>query len=975
MTPTPDTAPSSPHPNPALAGALRRHVRGEVRFDSGSRALYATDASNYRQVPIGVVLPRDADDVVATMALCREHDVPVLPRGAGTSLAGQCCNVAVVLDFTKYMGRVIELDPASRLARVQPGTVLDVLRAAAEAHGLTFGPDPATHGRCTLGGMIGNDSCGVHSIMAGRTSHNVVALDVLTYGGQRLTVRRTDPDDLGAILAAGDTQSALYGQLQELRDRYAGLIRARYPKIPRRVSGYNLDALLPESGFHVARALVGSEGTCVTVLEATLRLVPSPPARALLLLGFPDIGAAADAVPAVMDPAHRPIGLEGLAGGVLKLVRARKLQLAGLTLFPRGDAWLIAEYGADDPAASTAMAQEAAAQLTDVAVETRVVADAAEQKAVWAVREAGLGVTAIGPDGTRYWSGWEDAAVAPERLGDYLRAFEKLTNQYGYRGDLFGHFGDGCVHTHLNFDFRSAAGIRHFRSFLDDAADLVVTYGGSLTGEHGDGQARGVLLERMFGPELVNAFREFKAIWDPAGRMNPGKVVDARQPDEDLRLGPAYDPAPIGTTFLYSEDGGDFRETVTRCVGVGKCRHTEGGTMCPSYMATREEAHSTRGRARLLFEMLQGEIITGGWRDEAVKDALELCLACKACKTECPVNVDMATYKAEFFSRYYDGRRRPRSAYTLARIDRWARLAGAHPALAHAANFATQTPGLAAIAKWTAGVHPQRRLPRFAPVPFTKRFRANAPTSATGLDNASRPRVLLWPDTVNNYLRPATAEAAVTVLEAAGFAVEIPGAALCCGRPLYDFGLLEPARRSLEDILAALAEPIAAGVPLVGLEPSCVSVFRDELVRLFPGREDAARLARQSFLLAEFLARRAPDFPWPAIGGQALVHGHCHHRAMVGMDDELALLHATGLAVAVPDAGCCGMAGTFGFRGEHYDISTTLGERVLLPAVRASTEDTLLVADGFSCREQIEQGTGRSTVHLAEVLAGALVGR
>lgn len=957
------SSPPPKDPITPLAAALRRAITGEVRFDDGSRALYATDASNYRQVPIGVVLPRTIADVEATVALCREHGAPVLARGAGTSLAGQACNVAVVLDFTKYLHHVLVLDPGRRLARVEPGTVLDDLRDAAEAFGLTFGPDPATHNRCTLGGMLGNNSCGVHSVMAGRTSDNVHSLDLLTYDGLRLTVGATSHDELAAIIAAGGRRGEIYAGLRDLRDRYADLVRARFPDIPRRVSGYNLDALLPEQGFHVARALVGSEGTCATVLEATLHLVPSPRHRTLLLLGFRDNFVAADAVPAVLNGPHRPMGLEGLDVGVLDAALERGMRLPGRALFPPGGAWLIAEYGGDSPAEAEALAREAEAALAPVAGATRLLLSAAEQRQMWEVRESALGATAMEADGSRFWSGWEDAAVAPEKLGAYLRDFHQLMDSYDYRGHVFGHFGDGCVHVHLNFDFRSPLGRTRFRNFLDEAADLCVAHGGSLSGEHGDGQAHGLLLERMFGPELVDAFREFKAIWDPEGRMNPGKLVDARPPEADLRLGAAFDPPPVATTLYFAEDEGDFRRSVTRCVGVGKCRRSDGGTMCPSYMATREEAHSTRGRARLLFEMLQADPLEGGWRDEAVKDALDLCLACKACKTECPVNVDMASYKAEFLEHFYRDRRRPRVAYTLGRIDRWARLAGRTPLFAHLANAATQTPGLAAVSKWVAGVHPTRSLPRFDPHPFTRRRRPPAP------DHAGQPRVILWPDTVNNHLHPEVAEAGARVLSAAGFQVELPPMPLCCGRPFYDFGLLQPAQQALEEILSALAEPIAAGVPVVGLEPSCIAVFRDELQRLFPARLDAQRLGRQSFLLGDFLARHAPDFRPPDHGGRrALLHTHCHQKALFGAESDVALLRAAGLQVETPDTGCCGLAGSFGFTREHYDLSMTVGERVLLPAVRNADAGTLVITSGFSCREQIAHGTGRRAWHVAEVL-------
>ncbi len=619
----PDRLPPAGTDVAALARALAREVRGAVRFDAGSRAVYATDASNYRQVPIGVVVPESADDVAAAVAVCRRFGAPVLTRGAGTSLAGQCCNAAVVLDFSRHLRRVLEVDPARRLARVEPGAVLDDLRREAERHGLTFGPDPATHAYCTLGGMIGNDSCGVHSVLArfegegGRTADNVAALDVLTSDGERLRVGATREDELREIVAAGGRRGRIYGALAALRDRHAAAIRERFPPIPRRVSGYNLPALLPENGFHVARALVGSEGTCATVLEATLHLIPSPPARVLLVAAYPDVFAAADVVPQVL--AHRPAGLEGLDDGLVADARSAGLSLEGLALLPEGGGWLLVELGAESVETAAAKARTLEEDLRGgrPAPRTRVFTELAQQRRVWAVRESGLPATAHPAGRPLTWEGWEDSAVAPEKLGPYLRDLRRLWERHGYRGDLYGHFGDGCVHTRLDFDLESKAGIARFRAFVGEAADLVLSYGGSLSGEHGDGQARAELLPKMFGPELVEAFREFKRIWDPDGLMNPGKVVDPNPIVANLRLEGGLPGPPGGATvFRFPQDGGDFSRATLRCVGVGKCRRDDGDTMCPSFRATGEERHSTRGRARLLFEMLRGEVVRGGWESD-----------------------------------------------------------------------------------------------------------------------------------------------------------------------------------------------------------------------------------------------------------------------------------------------------------------------------------------------------------------------
>lgn len=949
----------------ALATALRAKVAGEVRFDNGSRALYATDGSNYRQIPIGIVLPHNVEDVEQVVALCRQYGAPVLPRGGGTSLAGQCCNVAVVIDFTKYMHSVLAVDPQKREARVQPGTILDDLRHAAERHHLTFGPDPATHDHCTLGGMIGNNSCGVHSLMAGKTVENIEELEILTYDGLRLRVGRTSDSELEHIIGAGGRRGQIYSELKKLRDKYAPLIRDRYPPIPRRVSGYNLDQLLPENGFNVARALVGSEGTCITVLEATTQLVPSPLARTLLVLGYPDIFVAADQVPLLLE--YGPIGLEGLDDRLLDYVRKKALYPHQAAQLPPGNSWLLVEFGGGSQSEADEQAQKLMGMLKrQTAPPSMQLFNTPDQEEmIWLVRESGLGATAKVPGMADTWEGWEDSAVPPEKEGAYLRDLRKLLDRYGYETALYGHFGQGCIHARITFDLESRPGIEHYMAFLSDAADLVLSYGGSLSGEHGDGQSRAALLPKMFGDELIGAFREFKAIWDPEGKMNPGKLVDAYRPDQNLRLGANFAPWSPRTHFSFVADGGSFAKAAQRCVGVGTCRRTEGGTMCPSYMVTREEADSTRGRARLLFEMLQGDAIgKRGWHDEYVKEALDLCLSCKGCKGDCPVNVDMATYKAEFLSHYYEEHARPRSALAFGKIFYWARLAAIMPGLA---NSFTQTPGLRGICKAVAGVARQRRIPAFAPQTFRAWFRRNRQQNVGG------PRVLLWPDTFNNHFHPDTAKAAVAALEAVGFTVAIPQRWLCCGRPLYDYGMLDLAKKLLRDIISALRDDILAGTPLVVLEPSCAAVFRDELINLFPNDEDAKRLCEQTVLLSEFFEKFAPDHPLPQLKRTAIVHGHCHHKAIMQLHDEEAVLTRLGLEYQVLDSGCCGMAGAFGFEGgDHYDVSIRAAERVLLPAVRTAAPDTLIIADGFSCREQIVQTTDRQALHLAEVIHMAI---
>jgi len=987
-----------------LAEVLRVRLRGEVRFDRSARALYATDGSNYRQVPIGVVLPHDTGDVLAAISICREFGAPLLCRGGGTSLAGQCCNVAVVLDFSKYMSRILEIDPARRIARVQPGVVLDHLRNAAEKHHLTFAPDPASHDRCTIGGMIGNNSCGVHSVMAGKTDDNIEALEIVTYDGVRLSLGQNFIRDHvgtdafvrpgGSSESCGDSRPRLssgpdvsgrsalralqiHDALKQIAETYSDLIRQKFPNIPRRVSGYNLNYLLPENGFHVARALVGSEGTCATVLEATCRLVESPPERVLLVVAYPDIFQCADHIPEIM--AHKPIGLEGFDDLLVYYTRTKGINSEGLALLPEGGGWLMVEFGGQtlQEAESQASGLIKALSRSATPPNTRLYSGQ-HAKRIWEIREASLGVTSHVPGEPLNWEGWEDAAVAPEKLGAYLRALRKMMAAFNYKGSLYGHFGHACVHTRLNFDLRSKEGIAKFRKFVEEAADLVVSYGGSLSGEHGDGQARAELLPKMFGPELIEAFRRFKSAWDPDWKMNPGKLIGVPEKtpyklDENLRLGPNYAPWEPETRFQFPADHGSLSAATLRCVGVGKCRREEGGVMCPSYRATHDEEHSTRGRAHLLWEMTQGEIIRDGWRSEEVKQSLDLCLACKGCKSDCPVNVDVATYKAEFLSHYYEGRLRPRSAYAFGNIDLWARIASNVPGLV---NLTTQLPFLRDIAKLLAGIPQQRSIPPFAPETFKQWFRRtrrwksgpSGPRQPHGEDRASAPEVLLWPDTFNNYFHPATARAAVEVLEAAGFRVTIPQANLCCGRPLYDFGMLDRAESLLLDILDELSPEIEAGIPIVGLEPSCVAVFRDELINLFPHDQRAQTLSKQTFLLSEFLELNSHNAPLPQLNGKALLHGHCHHKSIMKMTAEESLLHRIGIDFQSPAPGCCGMAGSFGFEHDKYDISQAIGELELLPAVRKAPPDWLIIADGFSCREQIAQGTGRHALHLAEVL-------
>ncbi len=973
----------------SLRRELEQHIEGEVRFDAGSRALYATDGSNYRQAPVGVVVPRHAEDVEIAVRVAREHDVPVLSRGGGTSLAGQCCNVALLLDFSKYLHHVVAIDAERRLARVEPGCVLDRLRDTAKSSaGLTFGPDPATHSRCTLGGMLGNNSCGSHSLLSKnhgfglRTSDNTHALDVLLYDGARFEVGPTPPDELASIIRGGGRRGEVYAALEQFVQRHGDTIRRTFPKLERRVSGYNLDSLLPENGFHVARALVGSESTLLTILEATLHLVPAPRARTVVMLGFESMHLGAECGLEVLNFA--PTACEGIDRLLFQYVKQKGDENASLALLPGGQAFVLAEFGGESRAESDELARRMMEHVKTLGaaapVDMKLYDDPKQEEMIWAVREGGLGSTAWVPGQPDSWPGWEDSAVPTERVPEYLRELRALFDRFGYQPALYGHFGQGCVHCRVGFDLYTASGIAHYRRFADEAVELVKRFGGVASGEHGDGQARGELLPDMFGPEAMQAFTEFKRIWDPRNRMNTGKVINLEGAPlaitDKLRIGTDYSPPQPDTHFRYPNDRGSFARAALRCVGVGTCRRESGGTMCPSYMVTREERHSTRGRARLLFEMLNGELLHDGWKSEAVKDALDLCLSCKGCKGDCPVNVDMATYKSEFLSHYYEGRLRPRHAYAFGWIHGWARLFSLAPTLV---NVFTRVPVLRAIVKLLGGVDQRRTIPAFAPKRFKTWFRERRASNTDG------PNVVLFPDTFTDFFHPDIAMAATRVLEDAGFHVIVPMEDVCCGRPLYDYGFLERAKRRWHGVLRVLRPYYRADVPIVVLEPSCWAAFKDELTNMLPNDEDAKRLHENTLTLAEFLRTHAKDYALPRLSQKALVQGHCHQKALDTLNDkEIGQLFAEkevydgmGLEHHELESGCCGMAGAFGYESEndHYDVSIACGERSLLPAVRKAGDDELVIADGFSCREQIEQQTDRVALHTAQVLELALNAR
>jgi FAD/FMN-containing dehydrogenase/Fe-S oxidoreductase len=935
-------------PAAELLAELRRAGVAEADGGTLQRALYSSDASLYRVPPVAVAWPRHPDEVAAALDVCARLGVPLTVRGAGTSIAGNAVGPGLVLDLGRHLRRILELDPEARTASVEPGVVHAQLQRAAAGHGLRFGPDPSTHDRCTVGGMIGNNACGSRALAYGRTSDNVVALDVLTGSGERLRLGGGTGPGAAPVLDA--LRQVVHGGL--------GTIRTELGRFGRQVSGYALEHLAPERGFDVRRALVGSEGTLAVVLGATVRLVVDPPYRVLVVCGYPDMAAAADAAPGLLG--HRPTACEGLDGRIVDAVR-RRSGPAAVPPLPSGSGWLFVELAGEEPAEVAALARRVVADAG--ALDAVVVDDPAAAAALWRIRHDGAGLSSRTPQGAPAHAGWEDAAVPPDRLGAYLRDFERLLASYRLTGAPYGHFGDGCLHIRIDFPLEQPGGPAGFRSFLTDAARLVAGYGGSISGEHGDGRARSELLPLIYTPHAVRLFGEVKAVFDPGNVLNPGVLVDPRPVDADLRPAAAR-PLRHTLALAYRDDRGDFSAAVHRCTGVGRCladTTAAGGVMCPSYLATRDERDSTRGRARVLQEMVNGSLVTGGWRAPEVHRALELCLACKACANDCPTGVDMAAYKAEALHQRYRRRARPRSHYTLGWLPRWARLAARAPQLA---NAVTGTPGLSAAARWVAGVDRRRGLPRFAPTSFRRWFGQRGPGTAAG-----RP-VLLWLDSFTDHFSPQVGIAAVRVLEHAGYRVGIPERPLCCGLTWLSTGQLDTARRRLERTVAALLPAVRAGVPVVGLEPSCTAVLRGDLVELVGGGE-AEAVAAATRTLAELLAA-TPGWTPPSLAGvEAVAQPHCHQHAVMGWAADAELLASCGATVSRL-GGCCGLAGNFGMERGHYEVSVAVAEHTLLPAVRAATPDTVVLADGFSCRMQLDDLAGRPARHLAQLLADRL---
>lgn len=934
-----------------LLGDLEATVRGAVDFSSRRRAEYSSDASNYRVPPLGVVFPLDAEDVQAAVSVCSSHGVPVTTRGAGTSIAGNSIGPGVVLDLSRHLNGILEIDPEARTARVQAGVVLDDLNAVAAEHGLRFGPDPSTHARCTIGGMIGNDACGSHSVAWGRTSDNVLELEVLCYDGTRA--------------GTSALPERITGELRALVEEYRAELRTELGRFSRQVSGYGMHHLLDENGFDVARALVGAEGTCVIVLAATVRLVPLPRRQQLVVAGFTDSVAAADAVPRVL--AHKPLTCEGMDDRILDVLRSRRAGAVPDEALPEGSAWLLIDMdGGPEEADELAVALAGSPGATG----TKLVTDPVQRKTVWKIREDGSGLATRSVDGTLAWPGWEDAAVPPENLGGYLREFHQLLERYGLYGVVYGHFGEGCLHVRLDFDFATESGVGRFEMFMAEASRLVVAHGGANSGEHGDGRARSAYLSTMYSARMLDAFERFKAVFDPDGKLNPGVLVRPDGAAENLRLSPAHTWKSLPTKLALHEDKGSIGAAVHRCVGVAKCRTGSGGVMCPSYRATRDEKDSTRGRARVLQEMLLGETIQDGWRSDEVGEALDLCLSCKGCKSDCPVGVDMASYKSEYLYQRYKRRLRPASHYSMGWLPLAARAATRMPRLVNR----LMSSRMSGLIKRLGGIARQRELPSFAGRTFLDWYSERASSGALDGHGGARGSVLLWADTFTNFFNPSVGIAAVEVLEAAGFEVLVPERPRCCGLTWVSTGQLGMARRQLRKSLDTMEPLLEAGLPVVVLEPSCAALFRSDATELLADDPRAAAMAGETYTLAEFLRAHAPDWSPPAVEGTAAVQVHCHQHAIMGSRPDAEVLAATGASAHMLDAGCCGLAGNFGFEADHYEVSRQVAEQGVLPALAAAPEGAAVVADGFSCRTQFAQLGGVHSVHLAELLRDALRG-
>ena len=953
----------------ALVEELRSKVAGEVRFDEMTRALYSTDASIYEIQPIGVVIPRSDEDVIAVVEAANRYGVPLLPRGGGTSLAGQTVCAALVVDFSKYMRNVVEVNAAEGWVRTQPGIILDELNRHLAPHGMLFAPDPSTSNRGNVGGALGNNSCGAHSIMWGKTSDNVLEMDVVLSNGDVARFGRLNGEQLEAKMKLEGLEGDIYRRLFAIGEEHRDEILSRYPKIQRRVSGYNLDEFVGGSDFDMARFVVGSEGTLATITEAKLALVPRPRAKALAVLHFTDMMEAMEATVAALE--LDPAAVELIGSMILQQARSN-LEYSRMMDFVEGepDSLLVVEMVGESPAEVESKLDRLEERMRrgGLAYAVKRLTRPEEQERVWAVRKAGLGLMMSVPGDAKPLPFVEDTAVSPDVLPQFVKRFDEIVREHGTTAGYYGHASVGCLHIRPLINLKRQDGVDRMVSIADQISDLVLEFGGSMSGEHGDGLVRGVWSEKMFGSRLYEAFREVKRTFDPKGLMNPGKIVDSPPMTENLRIGPAYSTKEMSTGFAFADTGG-FASAVEMCNGQGACRKVTGGTMCPSYMVTRDEEHSTRGRANALRAAISGTLPEKFMTDRRLYEVLDLCLECKACKAECPSNVDMARLKYEFLRGYHEANGQPprnRIFGDIARVSRWGSF------LAPVSNWVLGSDWFKEVLDRQAGVDRRRTLPFFSSQTFTQWLRARHESQPAA---SPRDQVVLFPDTFTNFNHPELGRAAVAVLEHLGYEVVVPRFR-CCGRPMLSKGMIDRARRNALFNLDSVYPYVERGVKLVGLEPSCILSFSDDYVDLLDGDPRVKEVGESTMLIEEFVLHAIDQgavLELDAPPSKVLYHGHCHRKALVGTGTALEVLRSIpGWEVEETKAGCCGMAGSFGFEKEHYDLSISVGEQVLFPAVRAAPEDTILVADGVSCRQQIEHGTGRRARHPVEVLAGAL---
>lgn len=949
-------------------------MRSRLRTDMTTRAAYVSDASIFRRVPAAILEVQSEEDIALALAHARSTGLSITGRGGGTSVAGNAIGEGLVLDTSRYFNKILDIDPVARTARIQPGVVCDALRDAAAEFGLTYGPDPSTHSRCTVGGMVANNACGSHSLAWGTAADNVESVKVMFADGTTATLgsNGTDTPELNVAL-------------KKLRDANLSTLRTELGRFPRQVSGYGLHHLLPENGFNTARAFAGTEGTCGIIIELTVKLVEKPKATALAVLAFETVFDAAAAAATMRRPGVTTA--EGMGGDLLDALRSRPGQeLAGSDLpgmrgnnpggAERAGGWLFCETAGQTPEAAEALAEELATEYlgsdTVRAIDAVVVTEHAAARKLWRIREAAAGIVTRLPDGGEAWPNWEDSAVPPEHLADYLRDLYALMGKHGLRGIPFGHFGEGCVHVRISFTLGTEEGLAVFRSFMEEAAATVARYGGSLSGEHGDGRARSELLGTIYSGAAMGAFRDFKKIFDPAGLFNPGVLIDPEAFDDRLRPGPGQRKHELLPVHVLSRDKGSLVNGVNRCVGVGLCRSDE-GAMCPSFQGTGDEVHSTRGRARVLSEMFRGESLPSAYKSEEVKEALDLCLSCKACASECPVNVDMATYKSEFLHRFYEKRLRPIAHYTMGWLPVLTRALHLVPGAAGAANAMLRLGPVERLVKKLGGIEPTRKMISFAPESLQtwSRKRANDPA---GKDKT----VVLWPDSFNNHLDTGPGKAAVEVLEALGYTVIIPGGFVCCGLTWHSTGQLDAARKVISHTLKVMEPLLEAGYPVIGLEPSCTVMLGHEITELVPNDPRAAALASAVVPFGELVAKHVPvdgkpsaAWPFGTLDVVAVSQVHCHERSQGDHAPSAKVLASVGIDEREIETGCCGLAGNWGFEPGHAELSRTLGERELFPAIRGRATGDLVLADGFSCRTQIAEGTDASGLHLAQVLAAA----